>query len=354
MTNAQSAVDKVKGQATATPAAMSIEKLIEQATKALGKALPAHMNPERLTRIALTTLRLNPSLYQCEPMSFLAALFQSAQLGLEPNVNGEAWIIPYNNKGGKVAQFQVGYMGWIKLFWNHQSSVSIQMETVCKNDEFSCDLGTNELHHKPVMFGERGEVIGYYAIAHMKNGGRTFKVMSKAEALAFAQKFTKCYDAQKKEFFYGTPWREHFDAMAMKTVLKQLMKLLPKSVEIQNALAMDETVKMKIDTDMVQIPDETQFVEPQKQVEAQPEVPQAAGKPTMMDVKIHQAKAELKKLMPLRKPNQKITLGEEFYYAELGNIGYEHSNEIPANKKEMFLAVLEGKIAEFAKRDSEE
>ena len=75
-----------------------IRTLIQKSAVELGKALPSHMNPERLVRIALTTLRLNPELYNCSPESFLGALFQSAQLGLEPNIEGQAYILPFNNR----------------------------------------------------------------------------------------------------------------------------------------------------------------------------------------------------------------------------------------------------------------
>lgn len=93
-----------------------IEKMVYDSTKQLGNALPPHMKPERIVRLALTTLRLNPKLYACEPMSFLGALFQAAQLGLEPNIDGQCYIIPYNvsvkvgNDWTKklVANFQIG------------------------------------------------------------------------------------------------------------------------------------------------------------------------------------------------------------------------------------------------------
>ena len=294
------------------------------------------MNPERLTRIALTTLRLNPKLYQCEPMSFIACLFMSAQLGLEPNVNGEAWIIPYNTKNGLVAQFQVGYLGWIKLFYNHQSSVTIQMETVHKNDTFSFDIGKNELSHKyPGFDQERGEAIGYYAIANLKNGGRTFKVMSKAEAMEFAKKFSKCYSLKEKNFYEGTPWREHFDAMAMKTVLKQLIKQLPKSVEIQQALALDETIKTRLDADMVTIPDQTDYSPEPAQIAPASEA-RPSGKATVLDIKIHEAK--------------KI-LGEKDYYRILKDqFKVEHMTALDQSKKEMFFALLNGEIDRQAQK----
>ena len=260
---ANSAVQKAKEAALEKKQPVTIQEMIEKSAKALGNALPAHMRPERMVRIALTTLRLNPKLYTCDPQSFLGALFQCAQLGLEPNIEGQAYIIPYNTsvktptgwEKKMVAQFQIGYKGFVELFWRHQSSVSLTMETIHKNDHFMCDLGSNELGHRLPPFGEeRGDVVGYYALAKLKNGGVSFKVMSKEEATIFAKKFTKCWDAKNKAFMEGTPWADHFDAMAMKTVLKQLMKVLPKSIEIQRALAMDETVKFNVDRDMVEVP----------------------------------------------------------------------------------------------------
>lgn len=254
----------------------TIQDLIEQSAKQLGKALPSHMKPERIVRIALTTLRLNPKLYECDPKSFMGALFQSAQLGLEPNVAGEAWIIPYRVQGRMVAQFQVGAQGWIKLYWNHQNAVSIQIEKVHKNDEFQYDLASGSVKHVPPVFmDDRGEVIGYYAYATLANGGRAVKVMSKREAEEFAKKYSKCWDAGRKAFMAGTPWAEHFDAMAMKTVGKQLCKILPKSIEIQKALSMDETVKTTLDVDMTAVPSEDIYSDTQPAVTHEPPAPAA-------------------------------------------------------------------------------
>ena len=75
-----------------------IPSVIKNSVKELEKAVPNCMNAERLCRIALTTVRLNPKLAECTPESFLGALFQAAQLGLEPNVEGQAYLIPYTNK----------------------------------------------------------------------------------------------------------------------------------------------------------------------------------------------------------------------------------------------------------------
>ena len=236
------AVDRSKPAAT-------IVDLIRKSTKELGDALPQHMRPERIVRIAMTTLRLNPKLYECSPASFLGALFQSAQLGLEPNVEGQAYIIPY--KG--VAQFQIGYKGYVELFFRHQSALSLDMQEVYENDNFDYEYGTNSfLKHKPALT-KRGVVIAYYAVAKLKEGASVFKVMSKEDAIKHGKKHSKSFNSG------SSPWSTDVDAMCKKTVLIQIMKLIPKSIEIQQAMVMDETVKTKFDVDMAGIPDETAF-----------------------------------------------------------------------------------------------
>jgi recombination protein RecT len=262
-TNTNTAVEKLN-QDIKPQKSSSIEELIIQSAKQLGMALPEHMRPERIVRIALTTLRTNPKLYECDAKSILAALFQSAQLGLEPNLNGEAWIIPYNvsvklpnGQWSKrmMAQFQIGVYGLVKLFWNHMNSIALTIESVHKNDLFEYDLGSQTLKHIPPAFGnDRGEVMGYYAAAVLVNGGRSIKVMSREEVEEHAKRFSKCFVRKDGVFMDGTPWKEHFNSMGKVTVLKQLLKVLPKSVEIQKALSMDSTIKTAIEPDMSNAP----------------------------------------------------------------------------------------------------
>lgn len=181
------------------------------------KALPAVLTPERFTRIVLTAVRTNPKLMGCERTSFLAAVMAAAQLGLEPNTPlGQAYLIPY----GAECQFQIGYKGLIDLAYRSGEVSIIQAQTVYEKDEFIYELGLEaKLVHKPCMKGDRGEAIAYYAIFKMKNGGENFAVMSKDDVLKFAK-------AKSKAFKNG-PWQTDFDAMAKKTVLKQVLKYAP-------------------------------------------------------------------------------------------------------------------------------
>lgn len=259
--------------------AKPIEILIQKSLNELGKAVPSCMSAERLVRIALTTLRLNPKLTECTPESFLGALFQSAQLGLEPNVEGQAYILPYLNskkiidENGKAkwikvleAQFQIGYKGYIELFYRHNAADYIDMHTVYENDVFEYSYGTEPyLKHCPTL-KNRGEVIAYYAVAKIKNGGSVFKVMGKDECIEHGKTHSKCFDKETQSFDKNSPWYKDPNAMCKKTVLIQLAKLLPKSIELQKALAMDNTTKSKVDSDMFNISDETNWEEqPQDQ-----------------------------------------------------------------------------------------
>lgn len=83
--------------------------LIKRMEPQIAKALPSIVTPERFTRIVTTALSSNPDLADCTPESFLGAIMQSAQLGLEPNTPlGDAYLVPYRNKGRLETQFQIG------------------------------------------------------------------------------------------------------------------------------------------------------------------------------------------------------------------------------------------------------
>jgi recombination protein RecT len=230
------------------PKTTSIQDLIKKSAKELGKALPEHMRPERLVRIALTCLRTNPELSKCTTESLLGSLFTAAQIGLEP-VAGRAYLLPFNNKRKignewrtvKEAQLVIGYRGLADLFYRHEKSLSLEWGVVQEGDEFDYQMGTSaHIKHKPALKG-RGAPFAYYVIATLKNGGKLFHVMGKEECLEHGKKHSKTYDRTNNEFYKSSPWATAFDAMALKTVLIQLAKLLPLSIELQKAISVDET-----------------------------------------------------------------------------------------------------------------
>ena len=150
------------------------------------RALPRHLNAERMARIALTAFRMTPKLAECDPRSIFAAVIQSAQLGLEVGLMGEAHLVPF----GDQCQLIPGYTGLMKLARQSGQVVDIYAHEVRAKDEFKLTLGlTRNLEHNPLMANggfpaaeeERGDVIGFYAVAVFKDTSRTFVAMSRKE-----------------------------------------------------------------------------------------------------------------------------------------------------------------------------
>lgn len=209
--------------------------------KQFAAALPKHIATERFTRVILTCVRQNPALMSCSKESLLGALMQSAQLGLEPGVMGQSYLIPYkNNKLGTTeCQFQIGYRGLIEMARRSGQIETIVANEVCENDDFEYEFGFNEkLVHKPMIKGDRGKAYAYYAYAVLKDGGKAFVVMSRSDVDRIRTQYSKAK--------YGSPWETEYDAMAKKTVIKQLMKYLPISVELLEKANADEVKKVEV------------------------------------------------------------------------------------------------------------
>ena len=131
------AVKKKEGISTHNPY-KTIQDLLKRMEPQIRKALPKHLEPERLARIALTEIRKNPKLLECSRESLLGAVMTAAQLGLEPGVLGHAYLIPYwNNKTKSYeVQFQIGYKGLLDVVRRSGEITSISAHCVYENDEF--------------------------------------------------------------------------------------------------------------------------------------------------------------------------------------------------------------------------
>lgn len=197
------------------------------------RALPKHLTGDRVARLTLTLIRQNPKLLQCTPQSFFGALMSTAALGLEPGVNGEAYLVPYEDRKQGIVECQliVGYQGVAKLFYQHPLAKRVSAEYVCANDHFAYDKGLRQrLEHQPAS-GDRGEVIGYYAIAELTTGGLVFDYFSAAQILKLRGRVGTSGGIKDPEH-----WMER------KTALKQVLKLMPKAVELVAALHADEAI----------------------------------------------------------------------------------------------------------------
>lgn len=214
----------------------SIAGYIEQLKPEIARALPKGLDPDRVARLALTVVRQSEmakrkgvaktSLADCTPESFAGALLTAVALGLEPGVDGEAYLIPY----GKEATFVPGFKGLSKLFFQHPLARHLDAQTVYENDEFDFAYGLDpHLSHRPAR-GDRGKPIYFYAVASLSTGASRFEVMTPEEVSAVRKASAK----RSGDIRDPQMW------MQRKTVLKQLLKLMPKSTQMTQALAADE------------------------------------------------------------------------------------------------------------------
>lgn len=204
-----------------------VYQYLERMKPQIQKALPRHLTADRLARIAYTTIRTTPKLLKCNMSSLMGAVMQSAQLGLEPNLLGQCYIIPYKAE----ATFIIGYRGMIELARRSGNIQTIYAHEVRENDEFEYEYGLNPtLVHKPAM-KDRGEIIGSYLVAKFKDGGEYFEFMPLEDILKRKAKSP----VAKSEF---SPWNDDlgFVEMCNKTVIRHGFKYLPVSIEIMKNL----------------------------------------------------------------------------------------------------------------------
>ena len=255
MANAKTGIAKTdaKNEVAQATRQTGLKVLLQKMQGQIAKALPSVLTPERYTRMVMTALSTNPDLQKCTPESFLGAVMQAAQLGLEPNTPlGQAYLIPRNIKGTMQVTFQIGYQGYLDLGYRSGDIAIIDAQAVRENDFFEYEYGLEpKLKFKPSLTN-RGPVIAYYAMFKTKAGGYNFLVMSKEDIEAFKKQHVDNYGSKY------SPWNTSYDAMAKKTVLKQVIKYAPKKSEFARALASDETIKTDIQPNMMDVNDETE------------------------------------------------------------------------------------------------
>lgn len=229
--------------APAVSPANTIAAYLKKMEGEISRALPKHMTPERMSRIALTTIRTNPKLLDCNVPSLMAAVMQAAQLGLEPGLIGHCYIIPY----GKEATFIIGYKGMIDLARRSGQIQSINAHVVYDHDFIELEYGLEDkLKHIPWHLRsdkdvkESGSIKGAYMVAKFKDGGHQIHYMPYSDILKHRDR-SAGYTNAKKYNRTDNPWITDEEEMCKKTVVRSGWKFLPISVEIANAVNKDET-----------------------------------------------------------------------------------------------------------------
>lgn len=245
--NAKNALNKkVEQQSLSNTEGNAFEKMITaQLTKqykAISSLVPKHVTPERLCRIGLNAISRNPKLMECAPETLVGSIVNCASLGLEPNLLGHAYIVPFFNGKTKrmEAQFQIGYKGCLDLVRRTGSVSTITAHEVYDGDVFEYAYGLDEkLIHIPNGEDDENKITHFYACYKLKDGGTGFVVMSRKQMDSHRDKFTKSKDRDKNVF---GPWVDHYVSMALKTVIIKLIKYMPISIEQQETQTIMEGI----------------------------------------------------------------------------------------------------------------
>jgi len=228
----------------------------------IARAVPKHIDPERLVRVALTACVQNPRLLECTRESLMQAVMQSAQLGLMPDgILGGAYLVPYKNKNGNLeATFQVGFAGLIDLATRSDRISAVIPDVVHAKDHFEWYREPEKDHfvHKPYEGDDdAGPITHAYCIVRRKDGTASVTVLPKSKI----EKEHRAHSRAKND----GPWVTHYDAMCKKTMIIVGLKYEPKSTDLAKAVAREELLEQGIEIP----PEDVQVLETEAKAEPQ-------------------------------------------------------------------------------------
>lgn len=200
---------------------------------------------ERATRFIASissAVATNQALQECDAGTILSGALLGESLNLSPSPQlGQYYLVPFNDskKGCKVAQFQLGYKGYIQLAirsgqYKKLNVLAIKKGELVRYDALNEEIEVNLIEDEEER--ENAETIGYYAMFEYTNGFRKSLYWSKSKMQKHALKYSKGYSAHKGY----TYWEKDFDGMAYKTMLRQLIsKWGIMSIDMQQAVEKD-------------------------------------------------------------------------------------------------------------------
>ena len=201
-------------------------------------------NGTKFISAVVSAVNNNPALQECTNQSILAAALLGESLNLSPSPQlGQYYMVPFNDKNkGKVAQFQLGYKGYIQLAIRSGQYKKLNVLAIKEGELIRFDPLEEEIEVRLIEDEEEREnapTIGYYAMFEYTNGFKKAMYWSKKKMEAHALKYSKGYQAKKGYTF----WEKDFDGMAFKTMLRQLIsKWGIMSIEMASAMDSDMAV----------------------------------------------------------------------------------------------------------------
>lgn len=236
---------------TTTQRMTSVEQVMRACEKQMMAALPKHVTPDRMIRVAMNCIRKTPKLLECQPASLFSAITEAATYGWElGGVLGHAYLVPYKTE----CQLIPGYKGLIDLCRRSGQVSTIAMEVVHEGDFFEYEMGDDpRIKHRPNDADKSRDskpITHVYAVVVLRDGGVQRSVWSAAKIDAHKEKYSQGWRYAEKGN-KDSPWHTAWTVMAKKTVIRDMIGrgLIPLSAELRDvaARATDDTETQAFD-----------------------------------------------------------------------------------------------------------
>lgn len=222
--------------------------LTQDAVKNQINSVVGGKNGTRFISSIVSAVNNNPALQECTNQSILSGALLGESLNLSPSPQlGQYYLVPFNDKEkGKVAQFQLGYKGYIQLAlrsgqYKKLNVMAIKEGELVRYDPLNEEMEVNLIEDEDQR--EQTETVGYYAMFEYTNGFRKTMYWSRKHMEAHAMKYSQGYRRDREKGTAWTFWSKDFDGMAYKTMLRQLIsKWGIMSIEMQQAIDSDMAV----------------------------------------------------------------------------------------------------------------
>lgn len=211
----------------------------------INKTLGDPKKAERFIASISSAVAVNPALQDCDAGTILTAGLLGESLNLSPSPQlGQYYLVPFNDNRNnrKVAQFQLGYKGYVQLairsgYYKKLNVVAIKEGELINYNPLDEEIEVNLIEDEEER--EKAKTIGYYAMFEYTNGFKKTIYWSKAKMESHALKYSTGYRAKKGYTF----WEKDFDGMAFKTMLRQLIsKWGIMSIDMQDVYSKDMAV----------------------------------------------------------------------------------------------------------------
>jgi len=208
-------------------------KVLDRMKPQMALALPKHMSADRMARLALTAFSTTPALQKCRTDSILASLMTATQLGLEPGIGGQGYLIPYKD----TCTFVPGWKGLVDLV-ARSGRATVWTGAVYAGDHFDYQLGDEPFcRHKPG--DSEGNFTHVYAIGRVKDAQMpVIEVWTRGKVKKHLDQYNKVGGRH-----YALASESNFEMYARKVALLQVLKYMPSSIELNNAMAVSHAAE---------------------------------------------------------------------------------------------------------------